>query len=207
MIDAIARSVESVDENTVAVFAFIGHGQEKNGVHYLMPQELPEPKYLQQRAIGQKETLEQIEAKAPVLTMAILDCCRETVTGVRGVLTATKGLSGLAGPAGLLVMYATGEGGYAKDYSSAGSRNSVFRESLLEHLGTPGLDLDKLRKNVTKSVMQKTKGVQRPESHDTTEDTIFLVASEGDQTVADAMGAARFERNLNLTQPQPQRMS
>ena len=81
-------------------------------------------------------------------------------------------------------MYATGEGGYAKDYSSAGSRNSVFTESLLEHLGTPGLSLDELRRKVTMAVMEKTKQAQRPESHDSTNQAIYLVGQEDEEETA-----------------------
>ena len=125
MLDAIEKFVESVDEDTVAVFAFMGHGVEENGNHYLMPQELP-TKHLKSNAISQTETLDEIDAKSPLLTMAILDCCRERVTGNRGAMTNTKGLRGLSGPAGSLTMYACGEGGYAKD--SSGGRNGVFTE-------------------------------------------------------------------------------
>ena len=62
-----------------------GHGAEHDGKHYLIPQDFPvdpktnawDPKKLRRNAIEQQQVLEDIAAKTPLVTLAILDCCRE----------------------------------------------------------------------------------------------------------------------------------
>ena len=89
---------------------FAGHGAEQGGNNYLIPQEFPDKEDLEFAAINQQNTLEKIKSKSPLVTLAILDCCRESAE-MRAGYGGGQGLSSLAGPAGSLVMYATGEGG------------------------------------------------------------------------------------------------
>ena len=90
--------------NTVVVFFFAGHGAEYDGKQYLLPQDWDdEPRALEDEAMCLQQTLEQIEEKKPLVTLAFLDCCREHVE-VRGDIFGAGGLSALPGPAGSLVM-------------------------------------------------------------------------------------------------------
>ena len=143
-----------------------GHGAEQTDhtgtkKHYLIPQEFPEKKRLAKRAVDQHEVLEKLQSKSPLVTLAILDCCRETAE-VRAGYGGGEGLTGLAGPVGSLVMYATGEGGYAKD-GLDGSEHGVFTDALLKVLDQPGLNLVDMCAEVQKEVESVTGGEQKPD--------------------------------------------
>jgi len=154
---------EKVDENTVAVFAFMGHGVEYGGKQYFLPSEMvDEPKQLEDDGIDQRRTLDRIQNKKPLVTLAFLDCCREHVGDVRGGSCRRTGLAALEGPAGSLVLYATSEGQMALD-SSPGGRNGMFTETLLEFLGQPGLELHDMAINVCSRVKVKTEKKQTPQ--------------------------------------------
>eukprot|EP01045_Picozoa_sp_COSAG04_P013817 COSAG04_NODE_1000_length_8841_cov_5.219973_2_plen_373_part_00 len=73
------------------------------------------------------------------------------------------GLGSLQAPAGSLVMYAAGQGQLAADGAERG-RNGVFTAALLEHLGTPGLSLERLAVNVRNAVKAAAGEGQAPES-------------------------------------------
>ena len=107
-----------------------------------------------------QETLEQIESKKPLVTLAFLDCCREHASVRRTAFG--KDLSTLKGPAGSLVMYATGQGKLASDGSE---RNGPFTAALLKQLRTPGLALEQLAANVRNDVKEMTGGRQKPQCH------------------------------------------
>ena len=63
----------SVDENTVAVFAFMGHGVEHGGKQYFLPSEMvDDPAELDDDGIDQKYTLDRIQSKKPLVTIAFL---------------------------------------------------------------------------------------------------------------------------------------
>eukprot|EP01046_Picozoa_sp_COSAG06_P002099 COSAG06_NODE_71_length_25945_cov_9.124468_30_plen_335_part_00 len=138
-----------------------GHGAEQDGKHYLIPQEFPDKEDLEDDAIEQQQTLERIKRKNPLVTLAILDCCRENAD-VRAGYGGGEGLTGLAGPVGSLVMYATGAGGYAKD-GLAGGEHGVFTDALLKVLDQPGLNLVQMCATVQKEVESATGGEQKPD--------------------------------------------
>ena len=116
-----------------------------------------------------QETLSQIEEKQPLVTIACLDCCREDpddhrgLRASRGSIFGGGGLSALQGPAGSLVMYAAGEGKLAADAAADNARNGAFTAALLQHLGTPGLELSQMAVKVANTVKEKTGGRQIPE--------------------------------------------
>eukprot|EP01045_Picozoa_sp_COSAG04_P004986 COSAG04_NODE_224_length_19624_cov_47.932855_21_plen_723_part_01 len=150
--------------NTVCVFFYAGHGAEYDGLQYLLPQDWDdEPRALIDEAMCLQQTLEQIEEKKPLVTLAFLDCCRERVE-VRGGVFGEGGLSALPGPAGSLVMFAAGQGKMAADGTATGSgRNGAFTAALLKHLGRPGLELADMAVDVTNEVKEATAGAQIPE--------------------------------------------
>eukprot|EP01047_Picozoa_sp_COSAG01_P003516 COSAG01_NODE_105_length_26080_cov_7.640237_9_plen_2696_part_00 len=196
--EAVAKFVQSVDQNTVAVFAFMGHGAELSGDHYLVPQDFGgEAKRLAREALNQQQVLRDIEAKQPLLTLAILDCCREKVKGQRGLFSA-GGLAAVQAPVGTHVLYATGEGQMAHD---GDGRNGVFTETLLQHIGEPGLTLNALAIRVAKEVKDKTSGKQVPEQLNRTTCEVCLVATP---TVEERVRKSMDERMAELDASQAQ---
>ena len=162
--------------NTAVILAFMGHGVEYDGQQYLLPQDWDDddPRALVDEAMSLQETLAQIEAKKPLVTLAFLDCCREHAS-VRGGVFGAGGLGALKGPSGSLVMYATGQGMLAADAGGVQqmlapavapggqSRNGAFTAALLKHIATPGLTLEQLAVEVVQDVEESTNGAQTPE--------------------------------------------
>ena len=160
--------------NTVVLFFYAGHGAEYDGMQYLLPQDWggseddvnelnwQDGKTLVDEAMCLQETLQQIEDKKPLATLAFLDCCREHVE-VRGDIFGAGGLSALPGPAGSLVMYATGKGKLAADGTGSG-RNGAFTAALLKHFAAPGVSLEQMVVNVRNEVQAKCGEDQAPES-------------------------------------------
>lgn len=62
-------------------------------------------------------------------------------------------------PAGSLVIHATAPGEAALD---GDGRNGVFTGALLEHIYTPGLDVELMLRRVRRTVMDRTNGIQTP---------------------------------------------
>ena len=159
--------VDEVDHDTVAAFAFMGHGAEFHGRHYLLGYEMVEdPAALPDEAVSHQELLGRIEKKQPLCTLAFLDCCREDAEGKRGAVFDKEGLATLPGPQGSLVMYATAEGQFALDVAKGEDGKEChgqFTAALLDHLGKPGVTLQEMAVAVRKQVMEKTEGEQTPE--------------------------------------------
>ena len=134
---------------------------------------IDKPERLKSRAVHQQDVLKKLEAKNPIVTLSILDCCREKVVGARNAFGGPGGLAALPGPAGSLVMYATGAGELAQDGSG---HNGVFTESLLKYLDQP-LKLEDIAKKVAREVREKTGGKQKPEQHSRLTDDVYFVTA------------------------------
>ena len=51
---------------------------------------IDKPERLRSRAVHQQDVLKKLEAKNPIVTLAILDCCREKVTGARNAFGSLR---------------------------------------------------------------------------------------------------------------------
>jgi hypothetical protein len=181
---AIRKFIEKLDANTAVAFAFMGHGAELDGEHYLLPQEMvEEPEDLPDEAIHQQKVLQDIETQKPIVTLAILDCCREKVSGTRSAFGGPGGLAAVQGPVGSLVMYATGEGQLAQDGSG---HNGVFTEALLQYIDQP-MRLDDIAMKVCGEVQKKTGGKQVPEQRNALSAAVHFVTAEPQPAPAPAV--------------------
>jgi formylglycine-generating enzyme required for sulfatase activity len=164
MARAIDRFSRKMSRARAAVFYFAGHGMQVDGQNYLIPVarnasgEIYEESQVSYRAINAGEVLSSMESKKVKFAMVVLDACRNNpIKGSgRGKL---KGLAAIDAPVGSLVMYATKAGDVASDGIE---RNSPFTAAFLEHIATPGLDVNLLPSKVTNTVHQLTGGEQTP---------------------------------------------
>lgn len=161
---AIDRFSRKMATAKAAVFYFAGHGMQVNGQNYLIPiahtsaQEITNESQVSYRAINAGEVLTSMENNKVKFAMVVLDACRNNpIKGSgRGKL---KGLAAIDAPVGSLVMYATKAGDVASDGTG---RNSPFTTAFLQHLTTPGLDVNLLPSKVTSTVHELTGGGQTP---------------------------------------------
>ena len=149
----------------MAVVFFAGHGMEVGGENWLIPidAELRIDVNAEQEAIALRSVMLTVSS-ASKLGMVMLDACRNNpflAKMNRTVLTRSvdRGLGRIEPTSNVLVAYASRDGTVAAD---GAGRNSPFTSALLEHLETPGLEINFLFRNVRDEVVAATKGAQQP---------------------------------------------
>src|SRR5450432_3217306 len=155
----------NVREAEMAVVFFAGHGMEVGGENWLIPvdAELRIDVNAEQEAIALRSVMLTVTS-ASKLGMVMLDACRNNpflAKMNRTVLTRSvdRGLARVEPTSNVLVAYASRDGTVASDGSG---RNSPFTSALLEHMETPGLEINFLFRNVRDEVVAATKGAQQP---------------------------------------------
>jgi uncharacterized caspase-like protein len=152
------------DSGGTGMVFFAGHGIQADGRNYLIPSDalVEVESDLEAEAINAGRILESMARAGNPLNILVLDACRDnplprrTRSASRG-LTVTNIPSGAKGTA---ILYAAGEGQAAQDGPPGG--HGVFTESLLNALDKPNLKLEEVIKQVTRGVLERTDGYQRP---------------------------------------------
>ena len=181
MLDAVDAFAHKLPRGGVALFFFAGatrrprarelplspasaagHGIEDKGSNYLIPTEYKEEdsQRLDYKALKVSSVLERLEGAGCHLNLVVLDACRAKPLPARGGARGlSRGLAKIEAPAGTLVAFACAPGHTASD---GAGRNGVFTESLLRHLGSPGLDIDFVMRAVVNDVEKASNGQQVP---------------------------------------------
>ena len=138
-----------------------GHGVQANDVNYLIPvEEVEEDALLDYKALRVQHVLQRIESRGCHLNLVLLDACRSKPSSMRrGSRDIGRGLAKLEARAGSVIAFACEAGDTASDGSG---RNGVFTDTLLRHLGRPGVDVDFMLGDVASEVEKATSGKQRP---------------------------------------------
>ncbi len=176
----------------VGLFYFAGHGVQVDGTNYLIPvdADLPNAGVVHWRTLAADEVLASMEDAGARLNLFFLDACRDNPLP-QVSRSLHRGLAPVSRrPPETMIVYATG----ANDVASDGlGRNSPFTQAFLNHVGTPGLDVYDLYRNVSREVREATGGEQRPEQFGNVTDRVSLVAP--DEAPA-ARPAFEIERTL-----------
>ena len=165
---AIGNFADVAQEADVALVFFAGHGATFGDTPYVVP---VDAKFASLARVPYElvpvETLIGELRRAKGLRIAILDACRDNAaerelkrTASRGG-EVTRGLARVENSEGLILAYATQFLSTAADGDPNG--DSLFTAALLNHIGTPGLDVKDLFFNVGREVIGQTQGRQRPE--------------------------------------------
>jgi uncharacterized caspase-like protein len=160
---------------SVAVLYYAGHGVEIQGVTQLLPVDTDTGAAAGRiaNAFQLDDLIQDLHAGTAALTVAIIDACRNDLVDAQPQ-AATRSLSP-AGPArpraavrmiprrgDAVVAYSTARGAVASDGTGD---HSPFAASLLRHLPTPNLPIERLMELVTVDVERETQGMQRPWVH------------------------------------------
>lgn len=138
---AIRAFGEKLRPNTVALFYYSGHGVQIDGVNYLVPVDTN----VERQADADFEllpadlVLKQMDSRGSGLNLVILDACRNSPFGGRGLRSVSTGLAEMSVPRGTLISYATQPGGVARD--GPPGKDSPFTRALADTLVVPGLDI------------------------------------------------------------------
>jgi tetratricopeptide (TPR) repeat protein len=145
-----------------AVLYFAGHGMEADGVNYLVPvdAQLQAIEDTPNQTVALDQALNAV-ASAKKLRLIILDACRDNPfeDAFQSSRSGARGLARIEPETGTLVAFATKHGHVATDGDGA---NSPFATALVKRIDTPGLEINKLFRQVHDDVAAATQGRQEP---------------------------------------------
>jgi uncharacterized caspase-like protein len=166
----------------VTLFYYAGHAAQIGGVNYLLPIDVPSPEQeddIRLASISADDVLSVIKSPYKVL---VLDACRDNPVLGRALshgrgASYKHGLAAIAPPAeptgGIFIAYSTQTDAVAIDGDGA---NSPFAESFAKYADTPA-SIDDMFAMVTRDVLKKTNGFQRPFKYASL-DTVFCLAND-----------------------------
>ena len=172
----LRRFGEQLDKNTVGFFYFSGHGLEVDDETYLISTDANplnsslDKKTLAAKAVTRSEVYAMMADTH--LNFVVLDACRDSGSATddtdKGVVAMLKGVDQELKievganpgkpeqmPERTILVYATGDGHSATGSSSA-QQNSLYTKHLLKFITEPGLSINKLFDDVSRSVEQET---------------------------------------------------
>lgn len=200
MLAAIAAFAKRLGEGTDAVFYYAGHGVQSDGANFLLPIDtaVEHAGDVSRYGIDANEIAGLMGAGNARMNVIILDACRDNpfldmadepnlITELREIdeslviananteVVVRSTASGLAplqtNRAETIVGYSTGPGEVALD---GDGENSPYTEALLEHINTPGLEIDIMFRRVRASVREITDGFQVPWVASTLENEFYI---------------------------------
>ena len=176
----VREFARKLDDATMALFFYAGHGVQVDGRNYLVPVEakLDRAGTLDQDAVDVLSILRPMEAEKRV-NLVFLDACRDnpftrnlarSLGGTRSSAVG-QGLASIQRASGTLITYATEPGNVAADGEA---RNSPFTAALLKHIRKPGIEIEQMMKLVRLDVMAATREKQLPKTDSGLLTEVFL---------------------------------
>jgi len=154
--EAVATFAEAAKGAEIALFFYAGHGVQVKGVNLLIPIEAKVDTAADlSGATVPLDSVMAAAAGAKVRVMLIDTSRNDPFEGAE-----IPGLAAQAEPAAdVLLVYSTAPGSHAMD---GPGKSSPFVEAVLQHLGTPGDDLEATARKVMRSVVEATSSSQVP---------------------------------------------
>ena len=157
----LADFTASIAPGDQAFLFFAGHGVALGAENYLIPSDMPKPgageeDLVRDEGYSVNALVSRVQRRGAAATFFVLDACRDNpfaATGVRSI-GGTRGLTRVAAPTGVFVLFSAGIGQTALDRLSDNdpNPNSVFTRKLIPLLEKPGLSHVLLAKQVQQEV-------------------------------------------------------
>lgn len=145
------------------VFFYSGHGVQIEAMNYLLPVDVRADSEDQVRddALALSRVLEDFRTQKPALTVAVIDACRDNPFKGTGRAIGGRGLTGVGGANGQMVIYSAGEGQQALDRLSDGDpvKNGLFTRVFIQEMTQPGVPIDQVARKVRAEVNRMAKTV------------------------------------------------
>jgi len=174
MDEALVAFIDRIEPGDTVAFVFAGHGWSDGRQNFLLPADMRaggSERLLARESValrnGVNGVLDEIEARGPGLTVAIIDACRNNPftpqDGTRSVGLA-RGLVQVQAGTGTFVAFSAGEGQTALDRLSDDDNapHSVFTRFFLEELARPQ-DLQSAFKATQVAVNAAARTVDHPQ--------------------------------------------
>jgi uncharacterized caspase-like protein len=152
-----------LNENTVAVLYYAGHGLQLRDRNYLIPvdAEIRSEDEIPIAGLDLSFILGRMSQARSRINIVILDACRNNPFAGKTV-AAPQGLAQMDAPVGTLLAFATAPGKLAADSGAASKANSLYASYLAKQLLTPGLPVESVFKRVREGVVKDTQAQQVP---------------------------------------------
>jgi hypothetical protein len=156
---------EKLQEYTVGLFYYAGHGMQVKGNNYLIPVDasLKVEQDVDYDCVDAGRLLGKMEAAGTSTNIVILDACRDNpFSRSWSGRSAGQGETGLAfmnAPSGSIIAYATSPGKTASDGTG---KNGIYTEAILQYIKVPSLSIEDFFKNVRVEVEKKSNRTQTP---------------------------------------------
>ena len=160
LLEALRGFGSRLNENTVALLYYAGHGLQLRDRNYLIPvdAEIRSEDEIPIAGIDVGFVLGRMAHARSPINLVILDACRNNP--FLGKTVSAQGLAQMDAPVGTLLAYATAPGKLAADAGSGA--NGVYAAHLARHLLTPGLSVEQVFKRVREGVVRETTQQQVP---------------------------------------------
>ena len=157
MLAAVQRHAAQLNQQTLSVFYFAGHGMQLGGRNFLVPVDLKLNKAddILTQGVSIDEIIAIIAKAKPRYQVLILDACRDNPFG-EGTL---PGLAPLDAPVNTLIAFATAPGKTAED---GRGKNGLYTSHLLRHMGGGDKRVEEVFKLVRVGVLEDSAGRQLP---------------------------------------------
>lgn len=198
------RELRQAGSDATALFYYAGHGVQSFGNNYLLPVDvaLADAADLDLVAVEAQSVLRQMASARNRTNIVILDACRNNPFSEIPDLNDT-GLAEMKAPTGTFLAYATAPGGVALDGVGG---NSPFTQAVAEQIMVPGQPIEQLFKQVRRSVLKQSNGLQTPwDASSLVSDFLFVDApatptpvATGELQVWQSVQAARDPVQLTL---------
>ena len=160
MQDTLRSFGDRLDEDTVGLFYFAGHGMQFEGRNYLVPvnENIVKPYELQTAALDLSLVTNTLKYAGNDLNIVILDACRNnSLSSSRG---GDRGFAAVSASEGTFIAFSTAPGEAALD---GRGENSPYTKYLAREIElSDGLSIEALFKKVRANVMSETKRKQIP---------------------------------------------
>jgi uncharacterized caspase-like protein len=158
-----------LDDASLALMFYAGHGVQVNGRNYLVPVDakMERQSDLALDAIDVAQAIAAMESEKRV-NLVFLDACRDNPltrapgSGAARSPGAQPGLAAIKNTAGTLIAFSTQPDNVALD---GDGRNSPFAAAFLKHVATPRLEIEAMMKLIRADVIAATDGKQVPWGH------------------------------------------
>lgn len=194
MLAALREFGAQLNENTVAVLFYAGHGLQLRDHNFLVPvdAEIRTEGEIPIQGMDLSFFLDRMSQAKSRVNIVILDACRDNPFAGRRSQNTAQGLAQMDAPIGTLLAFATAPGKQTPD-NLGGKSNSIYSQHLAQHLLTPGLPVELMFKRVRESVVRETRQLQVPwESSSLQGEFAFKPGINAGAEPADADGAAEL---------------
>jgi Caspase domain len=158
---------ERLNDDTVAVLYYAGHGLQLRDRNYLIPvdAEIRSEDEIPLAGIDLSFILARMSAAKSRINIVVLDACRNNPfasSSGKGSQSA-QGLAPMDAPVGTLLAYATAPGKLAADgLGGVNDKNGLYAQHLARQVLTPGLPVEHVFKRVREAVVRASREAQVP---------------------------------------------